>query len=78
MIDDENWRIVLGFPMISEVFSLFVVAYFYKNLSIIKLLKSEEPGDFEIGVEEVKKVYDIRGKMSYEEFAKRLSDDCQE
>lgn len=38
MIDDENWRIVFGFPIVLELFAIVTLLFIIKHESIIQLL----------------------------------------
>lgn len=43
MLADENWRLVLGFPLILQIYSILVLTFVIKHVSIIDLLQHEEP-----------------------------------
>ena len=42
MKEDHLWRVVIGFPIILELYSIIAVYLFYKHPSIIDLLNGDE------------------------------------
>lgn len=42
MLDDEIWRLVFGMPIVFNCFTLLMVIYYFKELSIIDLLEDDK------------------------------------
>ena len=42
MKNDENWRLVLGMPILLELFTIIVLLFIIKHESINQLLQTEE------------------------------------
>jgi len=56
--EDDNWRIVFGFPLIFEVLSIFLIFFTIKNPSLSTLINdSDSESSKEIALNELKKVY---------------------
>lgn len=56
MLDDQNWRLVFGLPIVLEIYTILMLVFFIKQESIIKLLQSESPGS-DVLHNELRKVY---------------------
>lgn len=65
MKDDQNWRLVVGVPIILEMYTLIVLIFFIKHESIIQLLQNEDESS-ELLKNELKKVYSLPKSMTYE------------
>jgi len=59
MKDNTNWRFIIGFPIILQIFTIINVSRFFKDPSIIDLLESEEPDSNERAEEQLRRVYII-------------------
>jgi len=59
MKDNTNWRYIIGFPIILQIFTIINVSRFFKDPSIIDLLESEEPDSNERAEEQLRRVYII-------------------
>lgn len=71
MIDDQNWRIVFGFPILLEIYTVLALIFVIKNESMIQLLQKEDPST-ELVQTELKKIYTIPSTMTYEQLGNKL------
>jgi len=65
-MEDQNWRIVIGFPAFLNIITIILILLFYKNPSIIALLEKDDAENDKIAIEELKKIYILKEPMTYE------------
>lgn len=71
MLDDQNWRLVFGLPILFELYTIIILVFFIKYESIIQLLQAEPPTSATLQAE-LRKVYSIPKTMTYEQLAVKL------
>lgn len=76
MLDDQNWRLVFGFPILLNLYTVIVLVFFIKHESIIQLLQSEDQNS-ELLQAELKKVYSIPSTVTYEQLVLKLRGEIQ-
>ena len=71
MIEDERWRIVFSAPILLSIISIICLLCFIKEVSIISLLDKED-ADSQVLQDELKKIYILKGSMTYKKLAMKL------